>query len=124
MTHAEARSWDCSSAVEPGKKKDLAPPCGVPPTPQRPLIRTSFPPMASNIFSSWTRSCWMLFIRMQGWRGRMGGSAPAHVAATAPRELPTLHGGHQSPTAPSPAVFWGPPSGTKTEGRLVTGTSS
>lgn len=28
---------------------------------------TSFPPMASNIFSSWTRSCWMLFIRMQGW---------------------------------------------------------
>lgn len=28
---------------------------------------TSFPPMASNIFSSWTLSCWMLLIRMQGW---------------------------------------------------------
>lgn len=27
---------------------------------------TSFPPMDSNIFSSWTRSCWMLFIKMQG----------------------------------------------------------
>lgn len=32
----------------------------------KPPILTSFPPMASNIFSSWTRSCWMLFIRMQG----------------------------------------------------------
>lgn len=31
---------------------------------------TSLPPMASNIFSSCTRSCWMLFIRMQGWRDK------------------------------------------------------
>lgn len=28
---------------------------------------TSLPPIASNIFSSCTLSCWMLFIRMQGW---------------------------------------------------------
>lgn len=33
-----------------------------------PSALTSFPPMASNIFSSCTLSCWMLFIRMQGWR--------------------------------------------------------
>lgn len=31
---------------------------------------TSLPPMASNIFSSCTRNCWMLFIRMQGWRDK------------------------------------------------------
>lgn len=31
---------------------------------------TSLPPIASNIFSSCTLSCWMLFIRMQGWRDK------------------------------------------------------
>lgn len=31
---------------------------------------TCFPPMDSNIFSSWTRSCWMLFKRMHGCQGR------------------------------------------------------
>lgn len=35
--------------------------------------RTSFPPMASNIFSSWTLSCWMLLIRMQGCTHIRGG---------------------------------------------------
>lgn len=30
------------------------------------LMPTSFPPIASNIFSSCTRSCCVLFMRMQG----------------------------------------------------------
>lgn len=32
------------------------------------LPLTSFPPMDSNIFSSCTRNCWMLFIKIQGYK--------------------------------------------------------
>lgn len=32
--------------------------------------QTCLPPMDSNIFSSWTRSCWMLLRMMQGWKRR------------------------------------------------------
>lgn len=38
------------------------------------LVPTSFPPIASNIFSSCTRSCCVLFMRMQGWGERESGS--------------------------------------------------
>lgn len=37
------------------------------------LVPTSFPPIASNIFSSCTRSCCVLFIRMQGWEEQTSG---------------------------------------------------
>lgn len=37
------------------------------------LVPTSFPPIASNIFSSCTRSCCVLFMRMQGWGERKSG---------------------------------------------------
>lgn len=32
------------------------------------VIHTLSPPIASNTFSSWTRSCWMLFIRIHAWQ--------------------------------------------------------
>lgn len=97
----------------------------------KPPIRTSFPPMASNIFSSWTRSCWMLFIRMQGWSGGMERGVSTNKcgwnSCPLPQFPPTLHWGTQEqPWYRAPAwQHFGDCHQTETESRTcIMGTSS
>lgn len=53
LVDCEESKWHGEQTWSPGVKKQNK-------------THTSLPPMASNIFSSWTLSCWMLLIRMQG----------------------------------------------------------
>jgi hypothetical protein len=48
---------------------------------------TCFPPMASNIFSSCTRSCCVLFMRMQGCGRRAHRESGPHVPRNPPQGL-------------------------------------
>lgn len=124
-------SQHCGAGEGPASgEKGLIQPLQRAPT-WRPPIRTSFPPMASNIFSSWTRSCWMLFIRMQGWSGGMETGVSTNKcgwnSCPLPQFPPTLHWGTQEqPWYRAPAwQHFGDCHQTETESRTcIMGTSS
>lgn len=80
---------------------------------------TSFPPMASNIFSSCTRSCCVLFMRMQGWGCKQSRESGLR---TPPQSLP-----HPLPGTPGRFQGLGPeedPIGSSENGRQHLGPDS
>lgn len=60
-------------------------------------VQTCFPPIDSNIFSSWTRSCWMLLRIMQGCKNKQTNKKDYYNNADPRRALFTLHVKHLQP---------------------------